>query len=105
MATATLFKSFVDKGRNKLRTGYIDFECDDDYPGAGWPLDIADVNPNVSTVYFSPIVMIGGYIAKWDYENGKVFIYEQTGDAGSLQDLQTADALAGETIRFYYEGQ
>lgn len=104
----TRVASFIDRQKAAMIVGYVDIELDDDYVTGGWDLSKAEVNPNLSTVYWyniQPVVDGAGtpvaVTLVWDHANGKMKGY--TGATGE-QLASSYDSLDGITVRMRYEG-
>ena len=103
--TYELVKSFVDKGRDKLLTGYVKITFADDYVAGGFAIDASDVNPSLSTIF--ALIPVSGAAEGvvtctlgWDYDNQKIVAI----DHATGTDLADLDALDTVEVMFYYEG-
>lgn len=112
--TYELVKSFIDKGRNNLGTGYVKITLADNY-SSGFDIDAADVNPNLTTLLQLTVlnpdaVLVDGttpVTLGWDYDNQKLVAVDWTtaGDAvTNPAEMTDVDSLDDVVLYCYYEG-
>lgn len=109
--TYAIVRSYIDLGRNKLHTGYVNITLVDDYVAGGYVLDAGDINPNMSTLYNLQVinqhdVMLDATVKcvlSFDYAAQALVATEIT-DGAAQVDLSDVDALTGQVLYCYYEG-
>jgi len=88
-----------------MRRGLVKITFDNSYPTGGWAFGPTDVGLTKFNLVDLPSVTDTGYLMAYDYTNGKIKIFAETGAAGALSELAASSAaLNGVEIRLMYTG-
>ena len=69
----------------KLKTGYVTFDGGD-YAAGGIAFTVTGL-PNLRFIQFEST---GGYVIDYDYDNGKIQVWESAGDGANLDEYAAA---------------
>lgn len=109
--TYSLVRSYIDRARQNLHTGYVSITLVDDYASGGYVIDAEDVNPNMSTLYQLTVlnqhdVMLDATVQcalSFDYAD-QALVAVEVSDGAANVELSDVDALTGQVLYCYYEG-
>ena len=82
------------------RTVVADVTCDSSYPTGGYASAAADLGFTGGTVDVMDLAASsGGYVAGYDYTNGKIKLFRQTAATSALVEVPNTTNVATEVIR------